>query len=312
MSRDDGICIIGGGAVGGVLAYFLYRSGIKHIPVYYASEESYKEVKNQGGVYVYDKKLNEEFLVPVVPRHHETPIDRCFFVFNAVKAYDVPGSLRLTQKIAIREGLVIMLQNGFGSLELAEESIHGTKVAGGVVYYGAERAKRGRVIYHGGNVMLVGCRKALCLELLELTRVFRLGGLDFRVVSDIDYYRWLKLALNAVVNPMTAVLRARNKVILEEEGLELARLILREVCEAAKLQGYELDEERLLAYVKRNVEAVADNISSMAQDVVHGKTTEVDYINGYVARTLGKGTSVNHTLTLLVKLAEKARNALIE
>ncbi|MEM1857600.1 MAG: 2-dehydropantoate 2-reductase N-terminal domain-containing protein, partial [Desulfurococcaceae archaeon] len=74
MSRDDGICIIGGGAVGGVLAYFLYRSGIKHIPVYYASEESYKEVKNQGGVYVYDKKLNEEFLVPVVPRHHETPI----------------------------------------------------------------------------------------------------------------------------------------------------------------------------------------------------------------------------------------------
>lgn len=308
MNRDNDICIIGGGAVGGVLAYFLYRSGVKHVPVYYASEESCKEVKNQGGMYVYDKKLNEEFLIPVVPRWNENPVDNCFFVFNAVKAYDVPESLKLSRKIALREGLIVMLQNGFGSLELAEKSIYGTKVAGGVVYYGAERAGRGRVIYHGGNVVLAGCRKALCLELLELTRIFRLGGLDFRVVNDIDYYRWLKLALNAVVNPMTATLRARNKIILEKEGLELAKLILKEVREAAKLQGYDLDEERLLAYVKRNVEAVAENVSSMAQDVIHGKMTEVDYINGYVAKMLGRNSGVNYVLTLLVKLAEKARN----
>lgn len=312
MKRDNYICIVGGGAVGGVLAYFLYRSGVERVPVYYASEESYREVKNQGGIYVYDKKLGEELLVPIVPRRCENPIDNCFFVFNAVKAYEVPESLELVNKIALREGLVIMLQNGFGSLELAEESIHGAKVAGGVVYYGAERMRRGRVIYHGGNVVLAGCRKALCLELLELTRIFRLGGLDFRVVNDIDYYRWLKLALNAVVNPMTAVLRARNKIILEREGLELAKLILKEVREAAKLQGYDLDEERLLAYVKRNVEAVAENVSSMAQDVVHGKITEVDYINGYVTKILGRSTCVNHVLTLLVKLAEKSRDAFIE
>lgn len=298
-------CIVGGGAVGSVLAYFLYRSGVKHIPVYYASWESYEVVKKQGGIHVYDSKLGEEYLVPVEPRISETPVDMCLYVFNAVKAYSVPKSLELTQKITTPNGLVLMLQNGFGSLELAEEKLLGVKVAGGVVYYGAERRERGKVVYHGGNTIIAGCRKNVCPELLELASTLRVGGLELRVVDNIDYYRWLKLALNAVVNPLTAILRAKNKVVLEKEGLELARLILREVCEAARLHGYDFDEERLLAYIERNVRAVMENVSSMAQDIVRGAETEVDFINGFVAKALGKRDSVNRVLTLLVKLAEK-------
>lgn len=307
---DNKICIVGGGAIGSVLAYFLYRSGIRHIPVYYASEESYRVIRDQGGVYVYDKRLGEEHLVPIEPRLSECALDECMFVLNAVKAYDVPESLKIVQRIAFPGSVVIMLQNGFGSLEYAEENLHEVKVSGGVVYCGAERVNRGKVLYHGGNTVIAGCRKVPCIELEDLARIFRLGGLDFRMTDNIDYYRWLKLALNAVINPITATLMTRNKIILEKESLELAKLILREVCEVARLHGYRFDEKRLLMYIKKNVEIVSDNISSMAQDIIHGRKTEIDYINGYIAKQLGRENSVNYVLTLLVKLAEKRHGCL--
>ncbi|MEM4718411.1 MAG: 2-dehydropantoate 2-reductase [Desulfurococcaceae archaeon] len=299
------ICIVGGGAIGSTIAYYIYRSGVSLIPIYYGSVESVDKIHEQGGVIILDKVKKEEFLVPVIPRLYNTPIDQCEYVFNTVKAYQVPSTLSLMKKITSPSGLIIMLQNGFGSLELVESEIPNSKIGCGVVYIGAERVGKGRVIYYGGNTVIASCRKQPCIELMLLSSKLRIGGLDFRLTDDIDYYRWLKLALNAVVNPITAILRTRNKILLEREGLDLARLILKEVKKAAEKFGYVFDEDRLLAYVKRNIELVLDNISSMAQDIIRGEKTEIDYINGYIARILGEEAIVNKALTILVKLAEK-------
>lgn len=302
------VCIVGGGAVGSVIAYFLYRSGLRNIPVYYGSQESVREVSKLGGVLVHDIKRGLVQLVPVQPRSVETPVDECFIVFNTVKAYDVESSLGLIDRILSYRGVLIMLQNGFGSLELAEDRFHGrAKVAGGVVYFGAERKARAEVYYHGGDTILVGCRREVCFELLELSRLLRPSGLELRLVEDIDYYRWLKLALNAVVNPITAITGSRNRILLEKEGVELARMILEEVCRAAEKRGYRLDLDRLMKYVERNIKSVADNVSSMLQDVIAGRKTEIDYINGHIAEVLGENAKINRALTLLLKLIEKRR-----
>jgi len=307
VSRYPLVCIVGGGSVGSLLAYFLHRSGVREIPVYYASRESVLEVENQGGVVVVEKKSSVEYLVPVKPRHYSQPVDQCVFVLNAVKAIDVPRSLELVSKIACEGGVVVMLQNGFGSLELAEEKLTGLKVACGVVYFASERVSRARVIYYGGDTLLVGCRRKPCEELLVLAEIFRRGGLDFRVVDNIDYYRWIKLAFNAVINPLTAITRSRNEIVLEEEGVKLAEMIIKEVCEAARLHGYNLESTRLLKHVLRVLENSRENYSSMVQDILAGRSTEIDYINGFIARTLGERGVVNTVLTLIVKLLEKSR-----
>ncbi len=307
MSNTRQVCIVGGGAVGSILAYFLYMGGVRDIPVYYASRESVSEVEIQGGIIVVDRRTSSEYLIPVIPRHYSEPLDRCVFVLNAVKAPSVPSSLDLVSKIIVENSVLVMLQNGFGSLELAEERFPEFKVAGGVIYFAAERAGKARVIYHGGDVLVAGCRKKPCEELRVLESIFKRGGLDFRIVDNIDHYRWIKLAVNAVINPLTAITRSRNKIVLEEEGVKLAELIVREVCEAARLHGHEFDPTRLLKHVLRIAEVSRDNYSSMVQDILAGRNTEIDYINGFIARELSERGVVNKVLTLLVKLLEKTR-----
>lgn len=303
------ICIIGGGAVGGVLAYYLYKSGVDYIPVYYSNIDSVKEVSRNKGINVVDRVHGFEVVVPITPRWIQNPIDKCRFIFNAVKAYQVPSTLASMKKLLEPGGVVLMLQNGFDSLELVEEQVVHGKVAGGVVYYGAERISPTTIAYTGGNTIIAGCRKTICPEIIELSRLLRLGGLDFRYTNDIDYYRWLKLALNSVVNSITAITSSKNKIVLEVEAQELARQILIEFIEAARLKGYNFELDKLLEYINRNVRIVAENTSSMLQDLTRGSKTEIDYLNGYIVSLLGEKAPVNKAITLLVKLLEKTRQS---
>lgn len=305
ISTHYDVCIIGGGATGGILAYYVYRSGFERIPVYYFSVESVYAVDRQGGIYVIDGINGTSHLVPVIPRHYKSPFGKCQFVFNTVKAYDVPQTIELMLEITPRNGVVVMLQNGFGSLELAEQCLRGARVAGGVIYYGAQRLDRAKVLYHGGDKIIAGCRGDMCVDLMDLSKELRRGGLSLIVTSDIDLHRWLKLMLNAVVNPITAITRSPNRIVLEREALELAEAIIKEACEVAKEHGYTFEPQEVIKYVKSAVENVADNVSSMAQDVLECRPTEIDYINGFIASRLGREHSVNRILMLLVKLIER-------
>jgi 2-dehydropantoate 2-reductase len=299
-------CIVGGGAVGSVLAFYLSRGDPgQEIAVFYRRSESVKAVERTGGILV-------EFgggtsLVRVRPLlYTETGVE-CGYVINAVKAVDVPSTLDLMRSVSRSARSILMVQNGFGSLELAEEAFPDKCVAAGVVYFGAERVRDDYVKHTGGNSVVVGSRRGGCGGLVELAESLRRGGCDVKVVDDIDFYRWLKLGLNSVVNPLTAIARAKNKVVLLEEARPLVEMILSEVVEAARLHGVSLDKEKLLRHVLNGARATGENYSSMAQDLMRGRRTEVDYINGFVARTLesaGWNISVNKVITLLIHMIE--------
>jgi 2-dehydropantoate 2-reductase len=67
-------------------------------------------------------------------------------------------------------------------------------------------------------------------------------------------------------------------------------------------------EEQIAAGLKLG-EIMPDALSSTAQDIARGKRTEIDSLNGYVARLgeeLGVPTPINYTLCKLVKLLEEA------
>lgn len=300
----NNICIVGGGSIGSIIAYYLYQSGVREITVYYGSKDSVDAVRKHSGLIVLYN--NREYLVPIIPKHYSEALNYCKYVINAVKAYSVENTIKLMESITDENSLILMVQNGFGSLELVEEKLRDRTICCGVVFIGAERIERNRVIHHGGNTIISGCHsKEHVSKLRELSDLFIKGGCDFRIVDDIELYRWIKLGLNAVVNPLTAITLSKNKIVLSKTGLELAKLILIEVVEAASKLGYKLDLDRLMNLVIENIKSVAENYSSMVQDLLINKKTEIDYINGYVAKIIGEN-SINGVLTKIIHLIEES------
>jgi 2-dehydropantoate 2-reductase len=90
-----------------------------------------------------------------------------------------------------------------------------------------------------------------------------------------------------------------------------ARSIMRDVVDeiqnVADAKGIRIPVENLIETVYRLADAMPGATSSTAQDIARGKRTEIDHINGYIARQgelLGIPTAVNRTLHALVKLLE--------
>lgn len=123
-----------------------------------------------------------------------------------------------------------------------------------------------------------------------------------------------KLAVNAVINPLTVLFDCRNGELLENFYIvQTMRVVLWEVAQVlcalpaiAGVSGREVrfSPERLYDVVIKVARATGDNWSSMLQDVRNGKQTEVDYINGFVvdkARALGLPCTMNLMLVNVVK-----------
>ena len=121
----------------------------------------------------------------------------------------------------------------------------------------------------------------------------------------IGRQRWHKLAINCLINPLTVVHNCLNGRLLEL-GLEPEMLQLAQEISvlAARLAQLDMTAEQLLAQAQQVARNTASNRSSMLTDVLAGRTTEIDYLNGFVAResaALGLTASANHRLWQLVR-----------
>lgn len=126
---------------------------------------------------------------------------------------------------------------------------------------------------------------------------------------DIDTVLWRKLAINCAINPLTALHHCRNGELAERP--ELAKLVAElctEISAIAIAAGQQRAVDDLHAQVMAVVAATADNRSSMLQDVLAGRATEIDYLTGYLL-TQGRehGTPAPRNAALLA--AVKALHA---
>ncbi|GKZ81023.1 hypothetical protein AnigIFM60653_002934 [Aspergillus niger] len=131
--------------------------------------------------------------------------------------------------------------------------------------------------------------------------------------SALMLYQLEKLAMNAVINPLTALMNCENGELLYNYSLtRVTRLLLHEIssviCALPELQGIpgiesRFSPERLRWMVTQLASKTAKNHSSMLQDVRAGKTTEIEYLNGYIVRRgeeLGIKCVVNYMMKHLV------------
>ncbi|MCO8242562.1 MULTISPECIES: ketopantoate reductase family protein [unclassified Haladaptatus] len=202
---------------------------------------------------------------------------------------------------------ILSLQNGMGNEEILAEHLD-CPVLAGTATYGAVLSEPGHVECTGvGDVVLGAHHGGRSNAADRVGEAFSAAGIETTIAEDMPRRLWEKLAVNAGINPTTALARVENGALLRGDAETIAATAARETAAVARAEGVELTDEDAVGAVTAVATATTANTSSMRQDVEGGKRTEIDAINGYVVtrgREHGIETPVNRTLAGLVKTWE--------
>ncbi|PCR92034.1 ketopantoate reductase family protein [Natrinema ejinorense] len=225
-----------------------------------------------------------------------------------VKSFDTPGAADTLATGSF--DAVLSLQNGMGNEGTLAARLEAPVLAG-TATYGAILQAPGVVERTGVGEIVLGSRDGGSSAVADrVGEAILAAGLETTVADDMPRRLWEKLAVNAGINAVTALTATENGAVLEDPANDLARAATRETARVARACTVSLSNREALAAVEAVAEATAANTSSMHQDVLADRRTEIDAINGYVVdRALEAGLEVptNRTLTALVRTWERGR-----
>lgn len=223
-----------------------------------------------------------------------------------VKSFDTPEAAAALRSCSLET--VLSLQNGMGNEAILEREVDATVLAG-TTTYGAHSTAPGSVEYTGaGEVVLGPVEGGSSPRADEVGSAFESAGLETVVASDMPRRLWRKLAVNAGINAPTALARVPNGAVLEGSLASTASAATAETARVAQEAGVDLAVPAAVDRMESVAEATAENTSSMHQDVLAGKRTEIDAINGYVVDAASGEVPVNETLTALIRGWERSRD----
>ncbi|MFA6350391.1 MAG: 2-dehydropantoate 2-reductase [Candidatus Omnitrophota bacterium] len=303
------IVIVGPGALGLLLAGLLFKTK-EEVWVLDKDKERAGFISRNG---IKIEGLNGNWEAAVKATHDPEKIGKADLVIITVKAYDTKSAVSKCKPVIGPDTLVLTLQNGIGNVEIIAEEFGEEKVLGGVTNMGATLIDQAKVRHAGKGETVIGRMDGkFPVEMKRIRDLFTKAGLDLKFSRDIKALLWSKLIINVGINALTAVTRLPNGKLVEFEG---ARKVLREaVTEAirvAKRKRIKLAYDDPLAKVEAVCEATSSNISSMLQDVLRKKRTEIDFINGVIVRQaqeLRLAVPANALLVDLVKTIECSYN----
>ncbi len=213
------------------------------------------------------------------PRQVE-PVDVALIL---TKSYQTVDAVSRAEMILAEHGAAVTFQNGLGNLALLVGTFGADRATVGVTAQGATLERLGVVRHAGDGATHLAQSMRHIKRTGGLITYLRAAGLELHVVRDADSLIWRKLALNAGINPVSALLNRPNGFLAADSN---ARTIMQkaaqEVAAVAHAQGIEIggvvDEVIAVAC------ATATNRSSMLQDISRGAPTEIDAICGAVVQ----------------------------
>lgn len=306
------IAIVGPGAMGCLFAAHLSK---KEDVVLIDKNEQRAKFINQNGIKLEGVSGNWQAKVKATADPAEA--ENVELIIICVKAYDTKDAVKMIKNIIKEDTLVLTLQNGVGNIEIISEIIGYDKVLGGVTNQGATLLGDGHIRHAGKGETVIGrIDGKIPVQLRDIREAFNKTNLETRISRDIKGLLWSKLIINVGINALTAITRLKNGKLIEFEGTrQILRAAVTEAVKIAKRKRIKLIYDDPLAKVEAVCEATSANISSMLQDVLRKKKTEIDFINNAIVRegeSLGIPVTINSALVDLVQTIESSYGIRVE
>ncbi len=209
--------------------------------------------------------------------------------------------------------VALTLQNGLGNIDLISQVIGSENIIAGTTAHGATMLGPGKMRHAGSGKTIIGEISGETSDRIKyISDTLNMAGMETEISDNVLGLVWDKLMVNVGINALTGITKLHNGELLNftmvEELLEKAVLEAKAVAEA---KGIKLGYADPVQHTKDVCVATAANKSSMLQDVLNQKKTEIDMINGAIVRegkTLGIATPVNLVLTNLIKYFESSKD----
>lgn len=203
------------------------------------------------------------------------------------------------------DGYALTLQNGLGNVEQIDPVLGETRTMAGLSFHSADLTSPGHVTHSNHGPTYLGERDRSKSDRLETLRSLMAdAGMDPVVEDDIMATIWGKFVHNCGINAICAITDLRPGHIREVPELDAFQTeIIRETMALVEAKGISIPDPDPMTTVKAYCAKKFHRVS-MLQHLARRRATEIDALNGYVAREsekLGLKAPYNDALTKLMK-----------
>jgi 2-dehydropantoate 2-reductase len=296
VPQAEPVIVLGAGAIGSVYAVKL---SARH-PVTVVARPDHVEAIRADGLRLVGRETLTARLAAVTRIESIAPGT---IILLTTKVNASAAALAPIAPLVRDDTVIVCVQNGLDSEEIARRAVGGRGlVLRAITQFGAIFQSPGIVNYTASGYTLLedGPRSAAIATLLTAC------GLDGRVSPDIKTEIWRKLIYNCVINPITSITGTEVGGIADPRLDPLKRLVIDECLAVARTAGVEFAID-FLPVITETFSA-SRTIASMRQDLMRGRPTEIDHMNGAVAalgRRVGIDCPVNAALTAIIKAMDR-------
>lgn len=294
------VCIVGCGAVGSLFAAHLAQVDGVEVWAYDLMGAHVEAINRDGLRLVGEAQLTGR--VRATTDAAELPA--CEFGIVATKSM-YTGAAMTEAAHAFSTGAVASVQNGVGNEEVIAE--HVERVIRGTTFPAGRVLEPGVVQMDTTGDTWLGPfepRPATLEQVRSLAQAITAGGMNTRALEDARGAQWTKLIFNAATNPIGALTRLTHGRVCElPQTRRLVSELVAEGCAVADALGITLDSDPD-ELVDHAAQVAYEHRASMLQDVIAGRATEVDALNGGIVRFGGENgvaTPLNEAVAALIK-----------
>jgi len=223
------------------------------------------------------------------------------------KATDTRSAVEAAKHLFRKDTVAVSFQNGLGNEDVIAEVLGGAeRVFGGQTLQGANIEGPGVSRIHTNLVSYIGEWNGGCSQRCgRLARIFSAAGLPTEEDPDMKKKIWMKAIYNCVVSPLSTLMNLSHKDIYgRKDAIAVANGIIKEAVAVAQAEGLDISEKEGRECLDKVIASNQANKSSMCNDILAKRRSEIDYINGRIlalAEKHGIEVPLNRTMTFCVK-----------
>ncbi|GAA5139021.1 ketopantoate reductase family protein [Thalassotalea piscium] len=273
------IVIIGQGAIGLLWYRYLSLSNNNNVQLICS-----KNITRPPKRFTFTSLDNKSEQIDLVTASQES-IKSADLILLCVKAFQVVDAIDSVKCTINQSAVIALCHNGMGVAEkLPQRIIKKHNILSMLITHGAKANASFNITHTGNGKTDIG---SVYGKLNNHTKERILKTLNNALPNvywqhSVKQQQWEKLAINCVINPITAINNIKNGQVNNIEYKQEISETIAELVTIAQMEGVNLTSESLITTVKKVASLTAENTSSMLSDILAARKTEIDNINGYI------------------------------